>query len=356
MKKLFTTPDYKRRNTKRSVDAVKKKRKRENKNPNFKPAQVNATNVGMFNRPSYSTKNIGSFNRTSYSPPPIVPIVAPTNFSLIYNTEETLDYFEQAHKELKKKNRILFDISGVTTLTTDAIAVQIAKIKDHRFHFNSGIIGNAPNDETLNKLFLQSGFYEYVNTRGNKPTNNKKILIHEITNNKVEPDKAKEAYLLGLRHTFQNEEIFEPLYNILIEIMQNTNNHAGLTRGKYDWWLHVYNHPDSMKTSYTFLDLGVGIFESLPVKSFKRDFLELLGLTSNLDLVPKLFAGEIKSRTSRPERGKGIPQVYECSQHKYFEKFFLISNDIYANLKTNENRIIKNSFNGTLFYWELNNI
>ncbi|MBK8424800.1 MAG: hypothetical protein IPL27_01940 [Lewinellaceae bacterium] len=137
--------------------------------------------------------------------------------------------------------------------------------------------------------------------------------------------------------------------------MQNTNNHAGLTRGKYDWWLHVYNHPDSFKTSYTFLDLGIGIFESLPAKSFKRNFLDVLGITSNLDLIPKLFAGEIKSRTARPERGKGIPQVYECSQHKAFEKFFLISNDVYADLKSNENKILKNKFNGTLFYWELNN-
>lgn len=343
MKKLFTTVELKNRNKQKSLIAIHKKRKRKNKTSRKKPGKSNRQPIGF-----YSRKRI--------IPRPIVTVTAPSNFSLIYNTEDTLEYFKKAHKELKNGNRILFDISGITTLTTDAIAVQIAKIKDQSFHFNSGILGNAPNNENLKKLFFQSGFYEYVNTRGTKPINNKKLLIHEITNNKVEPDKAKDAYLLGLRHTFQNEDIFEPLYNILIEIMQNTNNHAGATRGKYDWWLHVYNHPDSAKTSYTFLDLGVGIFESLPVQSFKRDFLELLGLKSNLDLVPQLFAGEIKSRTSRPERGKGIPQVYECSQHEYFEKFILISNDIYADLKTNENRLIKNHFNGTLFYWELNKI
>lgn len=344
MKKYQSTSEYKRRNTKRSVDAVKKLRKRKNKKGTSHPVSNNnnSSTGGMFNRPRNP-------------PPPIIPITAPTNFSLINNTEETINYFNKAHTQLKKKNRILFDISGVTTLTTDAIAVQIAKIKDHKFHFNSGILGNAPTDENLNKLFLQSGFYEYVNTRGAKPVNNKKLLIHEITNNKVEPDIAKEACLLGLRHTFQNEEIFEPLYDILIEIMQNTNNHAGSTRGKYDWWLHVYNHPESSKTSYTFLDLGVGIFESLPVKSFKRDFLELLGLKSNIDLVPKLFAGEIKSRTARPERGKGIPQVYECSQNKTFEKFILISNDVYADLKTQDYKLITSQFEGTLFYWEINN-
>jgi hypothetical protein len=344
MKRLYTTSEFKRLNTKRSKDAVKKRRKRKNKK-------------GYSGHTTNANQNQGGnfYNRPTYTPPQIVPIKAPDDFSLINNTELTIEYFNNAHNELKKKNRILFDISHIKTLTTDAIAVQIAKIKDSKFHLNNGIIGNEPKDETLKKLFVQSGFYDYVNTRGPKPTNDKKLLIHEITNNRVEPDIAKAACLLGLKHTFQNEEIFEPLYDILIEVMQNTNNHAGETRGVYDWWLHVYNHPDSFKTSYTFLDLGVGIFESLPVQSFKRDFLELLGLKSNLDLVPKLFAGDIKSRTARPERGKGIPQVFECSQNKTFETFILISNDVYADLKTQNYKLIKSPFNGTLFYWEINN-
>jgi hypothetical protein len=345
MKKLYTKLKYKLSNNRRSSTAIKKRRRRKKK-VGYTPQKPQPSN-------SQKTK----FNKTSnYNPPSIVAIKAPDDFSLIHNTEKTIQYFNNAHKQLKKNNKILFDISSIKTLTTDAIAVQIAKIKDEKFHFNTGIIGNAPKDGTLKKIFTQSGFYDYVNIRGTKPSNDKKLLIHEITNNKVEPDIAKEACLLGLRHTFQNEEIFEPLYDILIEVMQNTNNHAGETRGVYDWWLHVYNHPDSFKTSYTFLDLGVGIFESLPVKSFKRDFLELLGLKSNLELVPKLFAGDIKSRTARPERGKGIPQVFECSQNNTFETFVLISNDVYANLKTQEYKLINTPFEGTLFYWEINNI
>lgn len=349
MKKLFTTSKFERRNTKRSEDAVKKNRKRKKKGhsgkSNHNSAQSNDDQRQNFKRPSY----------TSQQAKPIISLKAPSDFSLIYNTEETIQYFNKAQNELKNGNRVLFDISQIEKLSTDAIAVQIAKINDERFIQHSTISGNEPNDVELKELFVQSGFYDYVRTRGPKPINDKKLLIHKITNNRVEPDIAKDACLLGLRHTFQNEEIFEPLYNILIEIMQNTNNHAGSTRGKYDWWLHVYTHPNSTKTSYTFLDLGVGIFESLPVKSYKRDFLEILGLTSNIDLVPKLFAGEIKSRTSRPERGKGIPQVYECSKDPVFSKFILISNDVYANLKNGENKDIRTSFKGTMYYWEIIN-
>lgn len=339
MKKLYTTIKFINRNNRKSIRSIKKRKRRKYKK--YFGGSI--------------TRNIPKFYSEKYSPPKIIPILAPYNFSLINNTESTIKYFNLAHEELMKKNQILFDISHIETLTTDAIAVQIAKINDEEFHNNTRINGNEPKDYQLKKLFTQSGFYDFVQTQHAKPKNDKTLLIHQITNNRVEPDIAKEACLQGLRHTFGNEEIFEPLYDILIEIMQNTNNHAGSTRGVYDWWLHVYNHPDSRKTSYTFLDLGFGIFESLPVKSFKRDFLEFIGVQSNLDLVPRLFAGEIKSRTARPERGKGIPQVYECSQDSIFEKFILISNDIYANLKTNENKLIKNQFNGTLFYWEINN-
>ena len=351
MKKLFTSSKYINRNTKRSCDEVKKLKKRKGKGKHYseKSHQRILKNI---------TTQRDKFNKSLFAPQhalPIISLTAPKDFSLVYNTEETIQYFNTAQNRLKKRNKVLFDISQIQKLSTDAIAVQIAKIKDERFIQHGSVSGNEPNDNNLKELFVQSGFYDYVRTRGPKPVNDKKILIHKITNNRVEPDIAKDVCLLGLRHTFNNEEIFEPLYNILIEVMQNTNNHAGSTRGKYDWWLHVYAHPNSTKTSYTFLDLGIGIFESLPVKSFKRDFFEILGLTSNLDLVPKLLIGEIKSRTSRPERGKGIPQVYECSKDVVFNKFFLISNDIYANLKTGENRIIHTPFNGTLYYWEIKN-
>lgn len=346
MKKLFTTPDYKRYNKRRSLKGVRKNIK--NKNKGYTSQQDK----------SESPSPIENRHVPRYIPKPqneIVPIIAPDDFSLINNTDGIINYFNTAYHELKNHKRVLFDISNIKTLTTDAIAVQLAKISDEKYHHNTLILGNEPDDEVLKKIFIQSGFYEHVRFKGEIPSNDNKLLIHQITNNKVEPDIAKKACIVGLKHTFHNEEIFEPLYDILIEIMQNTNNHAGTTRGKYDWWLHVYSHPETTITSYTFLDLGIGIFNSLPVRSFKREFMEFFGWKSNLDLVPRLFAGEIKSRTARPERGKGIPQVFECSQDPTFQKFILISNNVYANLKTQEYKLIHTPFRGTLYYWELKN-
>jgi hypothetical protein len=336
MKKLYTTIDYKKLNSHRSKKRLRNRVRRKDKK--CSPLNNNSKNE----------------NQNPVERKPIQNIVAPKNFSLVENTEDVLSYFKTAREFLYEGYPIRFDISEIDELTTDAIALQIARIKDANFHKNKGILGNAPNNPKLRELFLQSGFYNYVQTNGLKPQIRDTTLIHKITDNKVEPLIAKEACLSGLRHTFGNEEIFDPLYDIIIEIMQNTNNHAGDERGKYDWWLHIYNDPNSKSSKYTFLDLGVGIFESLPARTFKEKTLaEKLGLSHNVDLVEPLFNGEIKSRTGRPERGKGIPQVYESSKDKSFSKFFLVTNDVFVNLKTLETKKLKNSFSGTLFYWEL---
>ena len=91
----------------------------------------------------------------------------------------------------------------------------------------------------------------------------------------------------------------------------------------------------------------------MPARSFKRKIGDLVGLTHNASLVEPLFNGEIKYRTGRPERGNGIPQVYDSSKHKAFNRFVMITNDVYVDMKTLEIKKLKNNFSGTLFYWEL---
>ncbi|MCH7413772.1 hypothetical protein MM213_09775 [Belliella sp. R4-6] len=336
MKKLYTTSKFKKLNSQRSKKRLRNRVRRKNKK--YNPTIRKTENESVRPVERKPTQNIE----------------APKKFSLIENTEEVLAYFKTARTYLSEGYPIRFDISEIDALTTDAIALQIARIKDANFHKNKGILGNAPNNPKLKELFLQSGFYNYVQTQGPKPQIKDTTLIHKITDNKVEPLIAKEACLSGLRHTFNSEEIFDPLYDIIIEIMQNTNNHAGEERGKYDWWIHIYNDPISKTSKYTFLDLGVGIFESLPARTFKEKTLaEKLGFSHNVDLIEPLFNGEIKSRTGRPERGNGIPQVYDSSKDKAFSKFVLITNDVFVNLKTLETKKLKNNFSGTLFYWEL---
>lgn len=330
MKKLYTKAKSKR-------FFKTKARKRKRKNRKYTPGHY------LYSDPTPKKKS-----KT------IVSLNAPLAFSFIENTDGMLIFFQEA-KDILSKNDIKFDLKDIEILTIDSISVFIALIKDRKFSNKNLVVGNSPRLIELKELFIQSGFYEFVKSKISTPVVLNSTLIHKVTKNKVEPTIAKKVCLMGIKHSFGNENIFDPLYDVIIEIMQNTNNHAGNKRGEYNWWMQVYNDPITSVSKYTFLDLGVGIFESLPARNHKDLLLKAIKFQHNADLVWPLFNGEIKSRTGKLERGKGIPQVFESSKDENFTRFILISNNVYVNLKTMEILKLNNSFNGTFFYWELAN-
>lgn len=282
---------------------------------------------------------------------------APADFSLVSNTNEVLKYFSDVEKATRKGNNIIFDIKDVTSLTPDAIAFLVACIKDQDFTHGVLYKGNAPSDPGLEKMFTASGFYDHVIAPGNFKQG-KENLLHRETHIKVKSDVAKNAALIGINHVFRGKRIFEPLYEILIESMSNTNNHASPEEDvNCKWSLLVYSDPKKRMTSYSFLDLGIGIFESAVVKDYIRNIFKGTLLYSNLNLVDKLLSGELQSRIDKDReiRGKGIPQIVDSASSVHFQRFYIISNDVKIDLKTRKAELLKNNFKGTFLYWELVN-
>jgi len=280
---------------------------------------------------------------------------APSKFSFIHNTNAVLKYFIDAEKLFKEKHKLNLNIDEIEVLTPDAISLLVASINDNDFHHNSGYKGDAPKKPELKKIFKESGFYNFVRSRGfNKASNGN--LLHKEMHTKVMPVLAQKAALIGIRHTFGNEDPYEPLYDILIECMSNTNNHASLkAQKKCNWWLYVYNDPDSKNTSYSFLDLGVGIFDSVVVQGYFRKILKGTVAYKNIKIVDDLLSGQIQSRVDEDNeiRGKGIPQIVEYSKLRTFKEFYIITNDVKINLKTAEREQLDYNFSGTLLYWEI---
>jgi len=281
---------------------------------------------------------------------------APKVFTFIRNTNEVLKYFDKIDKHLKNKENINLDISEVNELTPDTIALLVSYVNDRGFYTDVGVIkGNAPKKPTLAKLFTESGFYNFVSSRSYNPQGGGNIL-HKEKHHKVAPQIAKKAALIGIKHTFENDKPYEPLYDILIECMSNTNNHANLgAQGKCYWWLCVYNEPKAKVTSYSFLDLGVGIFESVVIQSYIKRVLRGDILNKNINLVDDLLAGNIQSRVDEDNelRGKGIPQIVGHAQNDSFKEFYLITNDVKVNIKTGKKEQLNYNLNGTFWYWEL---
>lgn len=290
-------------------------------------------------------------------------VEAPKNFSLINNTNEVILYFKNIGKLFVDRKQVEFNLKNIDNLTPDAIALLIAKVEDERFTRSLRVRGNQPEKKILKRIFEESGFLNYVSSNYNPPKNDNNLLLHQITHKKVHPELAKKVSELAVKHTFKKIKKFSPIYKIMIECMANTDNHASIVKeGVYDWWLFAYCNPKNNITSFTFLDLGIGIFNSNPVNSYKRKLLtEISNLTKisfdqrdNIKLIPKLFSGNIyTSRTKNKKRGQGLPSIKECSQNSNIKNFIIITNNVKIKLPELTNEILQNKFNGTLLYWEL---
>ncbi len=187
-------------------------------------------------------------------------------------------------------------------------------------------------------------------------TGNNNFLLHKITNNRVENGIARDMAKVGSEYVFGEGHKVREVFEILIECMANTNNHAsGDGDDIYDWWLVVNSSESSRKVNYTILDLGVGVFESSPMKRYKKDITQKVvkAITHNSFWVSDLLAGKIKSRTGLEQRGKGIPRIHKRSQSDKIKSPILVSNDVFVDLKTGEGRRLDSNFSGTLVHFEL---
>ncbi len=294
---------------------------------------------------------------------PYIDHKAPDNFSCINNTNEVLNYFSEAKRIYYKKQNVNFDISNVSQLTPDTIALLVASIKSPSFTSTGNSKGNEPKKEDFKKLFSESGFYEHVTQATGFKKSQPGNLLHKEVSQKVAPDIAKNACITGLQHVFQEStpssslcDIHSSLYEILLECMANTHNHANLSKqGECRWWLYVYNNPKTNSTLYTFIDLGVGIFKSAHTKNYIKKIFKKTGLYQNIKLVDDLLAGKIHSRIEKDRelRGKGIPQIVKHSKNSWFKSFYIITNNVKIDLTNGINEPLEHDFEGTLLHWEL---
>jgi len=294
-------------------------------------------------------------------PQQFIEVSAPSNFSLIENTEAILGYFGENKKLLSSRKQVEFNLKKITNLTPDAIALLIAKVKDESFTHRLSVRGSGPQKADLKEMFDASGFLYHVRSNWKAEKGNENLLIHQITNNKVENEIARDISERAVKHTFGTGERFRPIYEILIECMANTKNHAGMSEGEYNWWIFEYSNPKTKVTSISFLDLGTGIFNSVPVRGVKRRmYLKLKESTGldvvpnfNLDLIADLLEGKISSKTGRAERGQGLPLIYDRSNNHQIKNFTIISNDVYVKIPSQKSVTLNNKFQGTFLYWEL---
>lgn len=154
------------------------------------------------------------------------------------------------------------------------------------------------------------------------------------------------------------------LYAGMAEAMTNTVHHAytvgrGPALSKHigkRWWMLSQQKDNFL--SVAICDLGVGIPESLPSsKSFARSLIDSmwdrLGLDRTDSNAIKVAIELGKTRTNRPERGKGLTEIVKLAEQMSEGKVLIGSNKgLFTSGGGNSNaRENRDSIRGTLIQW-----
>lgn len=281
-------------------------------------------------------------------------VAAPSVFSIVNNPDEAMQFFANLELYAGRYN-ITIDLSQVQTLTTDAIAALIATIR----RLDVDMKGNLPNEADAQKMLLESGFFNYVSSTQSLPST-PRGSIEQKTNTLVAPVTAKKLVHFGTEGIFGTSQRNRPSYSTLIECMANTKGHAAgrnnpnsrSPKPPETWWATVYADAGRKKICFTFVDTGVGIFRSIRIRVVRKIY-DFFGGKDDTDILRDMLDGKVPSSTTLSFRGKGLPYMNRLARTNRISSLVIVANDVYANVSSNKFTRLRNSFHGTLVYWEV---
>lgn len=290
-------------------------------------------------------------------------IKAPENLSLIHDTEEMLHFINQLSKAYESRKKVFIRLNGVKHISGDGLIIllsNVAQFKSARIDFN----GDFPKDKSVYNSLLKTSFYDAIYNKnylknGHYDLTKNDIFTHAQKN--VDADltagliEENSPFLWGEKRRSMG------LQRIFIELMQNTNNHASHTLGDKLWWLNVTRKHNPKTLCFSFIDYGMGIFNSLSTKTEKDKFygwitkvIPFFNPEDHNVLLEAMLQGRFhKTVTGKYYRGKGLPGIYNQLNKNSISNLIIISNDVYANVKNNNYIKLRNTLEGTFVYFEV---
>lgn len=176
----------------------------------------------------------------------------------------------------------------------------------------------------------------------------------QITDNTLERSQQIDVKLIAeltneLKASIQIDDIFEPLYDLLVELLGNAAEH-GIKKKNINWWMHRYSDINTQAMHFSFVDMGEGI-----IKSYKdSNLLKEKDLKSESDILLNALKGRLGSTTGKPGRGNGMPLILENIEKEWISNFFLITNSVSLRYINGTFRVLETPyFIGTYYSWSI---
>lgn len=285
----------------------------------------------------------------------------PKNFSLINNTEETVDFFNQVITVFNSENfngTFVFNLNKIKCITADAIMYMNA-LALNRLSTRSGqkILLGWPKNKKCKNFLKRCGIKKYLSSgKGNSVKTNNYYTI--TGGKKADVDCIREIGLFTCDKLNIQIKDLDFITSTFVELMNNTEQHAYDINVDKFWYVFIEDTKTSVK--YTFLDTGKGIPETMR-KSFSDNIHDLLPIIEedHSYFIFEALKGDIpRSSSEKAYRNTGLPEIYKNYKEKKLSKLKIIScrgvctfhdsSRSQPNLKN-----MKVNFCGTLFTWEV---
>jgi len=294
-------------------------------------------------------------------------VYAPSIFNFIGNTEEVVKFIQQIEEVYQRKRKVFVELKNVKEIDYGAIVTLLSimvKFRSSNIKFN----GSFPRDHKIAELLINSGFFENLSNVFKEEdryeiSKRKSDGIHTHAMKNVDSQLGARIIQAASATVWGEERRCQGIQRTLLELMQNTNNHAEIGKeGEKHWWLSVNHVKRERKVCFSFVDFGVGIFKSLQNKpenskwyNWATKIADRIRYGDNKDILKLMLNGEFhQTVTGKHYRGKGLPGIAEVQKRNQITNLRIVTNDVSCWFDNSEYKKMDSSFNGTFVYWELN--
>jgi len=217
-----------------------------------------------------------------------------------------------------------------------------------------------PKDAVVSQVLSHLGIFSMLGERGRVRVSAEDVIYWKVHGGtEADGERANDA-LIPYEDLFSDPDKAR-IYRGITEAMTNCRQHAYEGRSDEGWWMYTQLKDNVL--SVAFADLGIGIPVSLSSRedSFKRNvsrYLFFAGLPWSDGNCIRAALELGRSRTGRPNRGKGLPDI-RAVVDRLDGGLIIHSNDGLFHLnsatKKAECRTFSNnaSFQGTIIVWAI---
>lgn len=290
-------------------------------------------------------------------------LVAPENFSILTNRGPVIEYLHRVLGNIKRRTYSIMNMRNIEHTDLATIAIVISMMMDRRNQeakMRKYINVHIPPIETeAGDLFRKAQFHQTVTGEG--------IADHTffLSRRSTKVNAQFIDDVLVYVEKFLGKDSIEQLSPIMVEVMQNTNNHANpdntIDGYNIPWFLAVLEDNDTGKMIFSVVDLGIGIFESLKLKNladtsnqFDDAITDLYDNSQSKFLRTNIPKG-VTSSTGLSYRGQGLQTVYTLANKGNYDTFKVVTNRALVNMLNAKEGTTDSadSFGGTVYYWEM---